>query len=58
MSLPEAIDLWEVTKQYPIIISDDEVGARHLIMVFLARMNLFSVATSDPYDTLYTLIAS
>ncbi len=53
MSLPEEIDLWEVTKQYPIIISDDNDGARHLMMLILARQNLFSVANSQAEDTLY-----
>jgi PleD family two-component response regulator len=53
MSLPEEIDLWEVTKQYPIIISDDEIGVRYLMMIMLARQNLFSVANSHPEDTLY-----
>jgi DNA-binding response OmpR family regulator len=57
MSLPEEIDLWEVTRQYPIIISDDEAvydcGSYLITMLFLARQNLFSVANSHPEDTLY-----
>lgn len=53
MSLPENIDLWEFTTQYPIVVSDDDMGARNLMMLMLARQNLFSIANSQPEDTLY-----
>jgi PleD family two-component response regulator len=53
MSLPEEIDLWEVTRQYPIIISDDDIEIGVMMMKILAWQNLFSVANSRPEDTLY-----
>jgi CheY-like chemotaxis protein len=53
MSLPEPPDLWDLTRQYPIIVSDDDLSARNLMMLMLARQNLFSIANSQPEDTLY-----
>src|SRR5688572_12263174 len=53
MSVPENIDLWKLTTQYPILVSDDDLGARNLMMLMLARQNLFSIANSQPEDTLY-----
>lgn len=53
MSVPDNIDLWELTKQYPILVSDDDMSARNLMMLILARQNFFAVANSQPEDTLY-----
>jgi PleD family two-component response regulator len=53
MSLPEEIDLWEVTRQYPIIFSDDDPVLHKLMMLILSRQNLFYVGNSRAEDTLY-----